>query len=204
MPDTFSADELLDFLTHASERGLIPVSTARAIAVAARNVLAVLTDEERQAVPVADIDAVIRRFVSKRARDLTPDSLKEYGQRVKRAVALYTQWRDDPADFSVKVRSTAAARKRARPAAPTDDVVSPAALASSTPSRSTAGDGMASAYVGTGVGYETKFPVRPGHLVTLGNVPHDLSAAEARRFARFVEQLSAEAPDGAAGHGRPA
>ena len=48
MANAYSLEDLLEFLDHASDRGLIPTATARALAVAARNVMGVLTDEERR------------------------------------------------------------------------------------------------------------------------------------------------------------
>jgi hypothetical protein len=69
-------DNLLEFLDHAGERGLMPAATARALGVATRNVLAVLTDQEKADLRNQDLDAVIKRFNNKRARDFNPSSLK--------------------------------------------------------------------------------------------------------------------------------
>lgn len=38
--------------------------------------------------------------------------------------------------------------------------------------------------------YQTAFPVRPGHVVTVSNIPLDLSAAEAERLAQFIRLLA--------------
>ncbi len=112
MANSHSLNDLLAFLAHASERGLMPAATAQALAVACRNVFGVLSDEEREHLPLDDLDGIITRFSNKRAKDFNPSSLKTYGLRVRRAVEQLLRWEASPADFSVKTRSTSAARAR--------------------------------------------------------------------------------------------
>jgi hypothetical protein len=45
MENAYSVDDLLEFLDHAGDRGLMPAATAQALAVASRNVLGILGDE---------------------------------------------------------------------------------------------------------------------------------------------------------------
>jgi len=179
MPGDHSADDLIDFLTHAGERGLMPAATAQALAVATRNVFSVLDESERAALPLEDMDGVIRRFNNKRARDFNPTSLKEYGRRVRRAVEIYLGWKNDPANFSVKTRVTSSGR--------TDRPHGRQGESSSVrePTDNVQWSSMASAS-----GYQTAFPVRPGHVVAISNIPHDLSAAEAERLASFIRLLA--------------
>jgi len=185
MPSGPSVDDLVEFLNHAGERGLMPAATAQALAVATRNVFSVLDDSERASLPLDDIDGVIRRFNNKRAREFNPASLKEYARRVKRAIEMYLRWRDDPANFSVKTRATNAGKKKG----PNEKQVE-RTLAKPLPeepdlplmSRST--------------GYQTAFPVRAGQVVTVSNIPYDLSTAEAERLAHFIQLLApAQSPE---------
>ena len=172
-------EDLLDFLDHAGDRGLMPAATARALAVASRNVLGVLTEEERRDLSTQPIDSVVKRFNNKRARDFNPSSLKEYGRRVNRAVELYLTWRDDPANFSVKTRTTGNARRREK------SIEEPAGQFTS----------EGSEFGGQrGDTYQTALPVRPGVVIRLLNVPHDLSKAEADRLADFVKMLAVDGP----------
>lgn len=94
-------------------------------------------------------------------REFSPDTLKEYDRRVRRAVSMYTSWRDDPANFKAKTRATSVSRKDEESA------------------------------VGStgGSGYGTAVPLRPGHVVTISNIPEDLTSAEAERLAQFVRML---------------
>lgn len=179
MANSHSVEDLIDFLNHASERGLMPAATAQALAVATRNVFSVLEESERANLPIEDIESVIRRFNNKRARDFNPASLKEYGRRVKRAIEMYLRWREDPANFSVKSRATNPGKKRERPSSKQLDQLGPPPPDDSLPHMTS-----------TPGGYQTAFPVRPGQVVTLSNIPHDLSVAEAERLAGFIRLLA--------------
>ena len=181
MPDVHTLDDLIDFLAHAAERGLMPAATAQSLAVATRNVFAVLDEKERAQLPLDDIDGVIRRFNNKRARDFNPASLKEYGRRVKRAVDLYVRWRADPSNFSVKTRNTSAGRRKDRGV--------PARAMEGPSNTAQLDESDLPAPIGPG-GYHTNFPVRPGQVVTVSNIPHDLSKAEAERLAHFIRLLA--------------
>jgi hypothetical protein len=178
MATAYSADDLIEFLDHAADKGLMPAATAQALAVASRNVLGVLTDQERKDLTSLELDSVIRRFTNKRAKDFNPASLKEYGRRVHRAVELFLRWRSDPANFTVKTRATNSSRKKDK----SGEVVELQASSSAI--------GSTANRLGT---YSTSVPVRPGIVVTLSNVPYDLSAADAERLAAFVRMLAVEA-----------
>jgi hypothetical protein len=184
MATDYSGEDLLEFLNHAAERGLMPAATARALAVATRRVLESLTDQERADVRQLDLGVVIKRFVNKRAKDFNPSSLREYGRRFQRAVDLFRQWRENPATFSVRTRATAPARKRAKGAT---------SVSSELPSlgdfqTATAVPGPTSGV--TPSGYQSSFPIRPGTVVTIVNIPPDLSKTEAERLAQFVRMLA--------------
>ncbi len=176
MANAYSVEDLLEFLDHASDRGLMPAATAQALAVASRNVMGVLGEQERTDLRSQNLDAIIKRFNNKRAKDFTPSSLKEYGRRVHRAVALFLQWREDPANFTVKTRTTGTARKRDQGGEAADGGDNHFADVTA-PTRST---------------YSSSVPVRPGVVVTLTNLPHDLSKAEAERLAAFIRMLAVD------------
>ena len=98
-----------------------------------------------------------QRFNNKRAKDFNPSSLKEYRRRVRRAVELYPNWRADPANFTVKTRTTTSSRKKGKAAEITDPDDTPSTFEPTTADRP-----------GT---YHSSLPVRPGVVVTLANVP---------------------------------
>ena len=188
MQTSHSLQDVVDFLNHTDSRGLMPTATAQALAVAVRNVFSVLDVAEQSSLPLDDIDGVIRRFENKRARDFSPSSLKEYGRRVHRAVALYEQWKKEPAGFSVKTRSTNSKSKGSRSTTSTrsagkvvnsderEPATAPVLAQSPTP-------------LNPGQGYSSSFPVRSGHVVTISNIPPDMTSNEAERLAQFVRML---------------
>ena len=174
MANAYSADDLLGFLDHAGDKGLMAAASAQALAVATRNVLGVLSDDEKADLSQLELDAVIKRFTNKRAKDFNPTSLKEYGRRIKRAVELYLAWREDPANFTIRTRATGAPRKKG------SGNGDPA-------TRDVPMDQMPDEIAGT---YRSSVPVRPGLVVTLVNIPNDLTSAEAERIAGFVRLLA--------------
>lgn len=176
MTNAYKADDLLEFLDHAGDRGLMPAATSQALAVATRNVLGILTETEKKDLSQLDYEAVIKRFSNKRAKEFNASSLKEYGRRVRRAVELFLNWREDPANFTIKTRNTSVSRKKEKVAETTEP-------AASVPQDAPFPDTVA----GT---YRSSLPVRPGLVVTLVNVPYDLTSAEAERLANFVKMLA--------------
>ncbi|MHB1942698.1 MAG: hypothetical protein ACYCP0_06550 [Acidiferrobacteraceae bacterium] len=176
MANSYSADDLLKFLDHAVDKGLMPAATVQALAVATRNVLGVLAEAEKADLSELDLDAAIRRFNNKRAGDFSPASLKEYGRRIRRAVELFLSWREDPANFTIKTRTTTAPRKREKGSGNGEPVA-----------RGTPTEQVPDEVAGT---YRSAVPVRPGLVVTLLNIPYDLTGAEAERIAGFVRMLA--------------
>ena len=180
MNNTYSLEALLGFLHHASQRGLMPTATATALTVAARSVLDVLDAKEKNDLRTADLERAIKRFNAKRGNDFNPASLKEYGQRTRRAVEHFLRWQDDPANFSVKTRVT---KKQMREQGAEQKVN---ALLEGIQAR------REGERTGSGRSYDTSVPIRPGIVVELCNIPYDLTNAEAERLAQFVRMLVVE------------
>lgn len=180
MAKGYSVDDLLNFLAHATDRGLLPTATATALGVATRSVLGVLDGPEREDVRALELDGVVKRFTNKRAGDFNPSSLKEYGRRVRRAIDLFLRWRGDPANFTVKTRETSATRRKHRP------------RRTETVTRTADQNGESVTIPRDDGGYQSSFPIRPGIVVTLVNIPGDLTLAEAERLAKFVRMLAVE------------
>lgn len=170
-------DDLLDFLNHIGDKGLVPAATAQALAVATRKVFGVLEEKEQENLADLNLDAIIKRFNNKRARDFSPASLKEYGRRVLRAIELFEQWKDNPVNFSIETRAPRRSKKETvnlQRSKETNEGPIPDVLQNST-------------RPGT---FHSSFPVGAGRVITLTNIPEDLTSAEAERLAQFVRMLS--------------
>ena len=178
MANPYSVDDLLEFLDHTGSRGLMPAATSTALAVATRNVMGVLSDQEKLDLGSQDLDSVIKRFNNKRAKDFSPSSLKEYGRRVHRAVDLFLKWREDPSNFTVKTRATTGSRRKDKNEE--TEAEQEAELHSGANGPSSPGT------------YQSAVPIRTGVVVTIANIPYDLSKAEAERVANFVKMLAIE------------
>lgn len=183
MQNGYSVEDLLAFLSHAADRGLVPAATAQALAVASRNILGMLDEKEQADLREVNLDDATRRFVNKRAKDFSPSSLKEYGNRVQRAVTIFLRWREDPANFSVKTRATKASGKQAKKG-------TPSAAMEQTPQGRSSEEEPVSSFRGDAGGYRTSLPVRPGVVVTIANLPDDLTKAEAERLSTFIKMLA--------------
>ncbi|MEQ1605108.1 MAG: hypothetical protein ABL999_09580 [Pyrinomonadaceae bacterium] len=184
MTNSYSMDDLLDFLSHAGKKGMMPAATSRALAVAARNVFGVLDAEEQENISGLGLETVIKRFNNKRAKDFNPGSLKAYGQRVQRAVELYEQWMDNPADFSVKTRNSGTSRKPIKTKQTenrNEDIPMTTAVTTMNP--------IPPNRQGT---YQSSFPVGPGRVITVSSIPEDLTSLEAEKLAQFVRMLAVE------------
>ena len=180
MSNAYSVAELLEFLEHAGDKGLMPPATATALAVACRNVFGVLSEEEKQDVGRMDLNAVVKRFQNRRAKDFGGPTLKEYGRRVHRAVNLFLSWREDPANFQAPTRATSAGKRRTNSESEieTEPVAKPVT-------------GVLHEAPGS---YQTAVPLGRDRIVTLLNVPTDLTVAEADRLSRFVKMLAVDSP----------
>jgi hypothetical protein len=182
MTNQYSLDDLIDFLDHTRKKGLMPAATAQALAVASRNVIGVLDNEEQENIAGIDIDATIKRFNNKRAKDFTPESLKVYGSRVRRAIELFEQWKTNPAEFSVKTRNSSPRRTLTK--------LRQNFVENEEPSVSPLDLQIPTSRPGT---FQSSCPVGPGRVITLSNIPEDLTSNEAGKLANFVKMLAVDA-----------
>jgi hypothetical protein len=171
---------------------MLPPATAGALAVACRTVFELLESAEAADLRAVDLEKLIRRFENKRARDFNPSSLKEYGRRVRRAWALFSEWKESPADFAPKTRAAAVKKAEGRatrrgaegaPAASPSAVVPMPAVNLTATSPALDVEGV----------YSTAFPVRRGHVVTISNLPADLTVEEAERLSTFLRLMASDA-----------
>jgi hypothetical protein len=186
MSTDFGADAVREFLMHAGERGLLPTATASALAVGCRTVFELLSAEEAADLRAVDLHAVADRFAEQRATDFSPGTIKEYVRRVHRAWELFAAWKADPAHFSTARRATVAQIRRSVLSVVGGDTADDAG---SLPRKSS--EHSAVLHESWRHTYDSTIPIRAGHLVTVANIPTDLTVEEAERLGSFVRLLAA-------------
>src|SRR5438105_14139014 len=92
---------LIEFLSFASEKGMVNGNTAGALRAACREVLAAVEPDGWEAVDLRTIDAedFATRFERLRAGKLKPESLLVYKSRFRNALAMYMQYLESPSSW---------------------------------------------------------------------------------------------------------
>jgi hypothetical protein len=193
--------DLLAFLDRIGNHGEINPATARALQAAVRLVLSVDPDPEGVDVRGIDVNNMLERFENLNRARLRDDSLRAYRSRFRRAVAMYIAWLDKDSGWKSAGKSLKKAtnggtrrpgrvRRSSRPAEPEESTQSSevnTVAAAEAVLRSTAATRV--------IAYDV--PIRPNLLVRI-SLPIDLTAAEARRAARFIESLAFDETTGGA------
>jgi hypothetical protein len=174
---------LVDFLSFASEKGMLNGNTAGGLRAACREVLASVEPEGWESVDLRTIDVedFATRFERLRAGKLKPESLLVYKSRFRSAIQMYLQYLENPSSWKYKPERPAAARKRS--------TSPPAAFA-----RIDAGlvEALPGETRGRASTIEYPFPLRQGMVVKL-HLPADLTRPEAKRLAAFIDALAVDA-----------
>ena len=175
---TGTGQGLIDFLSYATDKGLLNKNTAGALRAASRELLSVENvDLASIDVRQVDVDQLARRFRNLRAHKFAPQSLETYQSRFRKAVEMYLRFLDNPAGWRPEIRSRATPaqdRSTARPAnggTPGSTLPPPAS------------SGM----------IQYPFPIRDGVIASL-TLPTNLRKTEAKRLASFLESLAVDEP----------
>lgn len=106
---------------------------------------------------------------------------------------LFADWRASPANFTVKTRATAARGATTSAGRANATVLRPAAAQGAATGESGNGEPDPGEFpTAAGTGYRSAFPIRPGLVVGISNIPSDLTKAEAERLAQFITMLAVE------------
>jgi hypothetical protein len=186
-----TSEGLQEFLSWAGGRGEINPSTASALSVAVRQVLAVEPDPDRVDVREINIEDVLDRFETLNRTGYSTQSMQVYKSRFRRAVSMYTAWLDKRPDWKSggRPRATKAAAAGSsstnskRTGAKTTRSRAAAAPVAAVPHR----DSEPTSDVTPMVPYD--LPLRPGLRVRLV-LPEALTKADATRIAAFVNSLA--------------
>lgn len=178
MTRSASRDDFIQFLDWVADKGLVPTNTASSRKSTASKVLTILSDEEATDVLAVDVEDVMRRFQNKNSSTYGPESIRTYQSRLKSSLEDFRSYCENPIGFrpigrsQTKPKTSSERGPRTKPIATSAiSFAQPAGHAVSPPSA-----------------FANVLPVmiRPDVTVQIGNLPHDLTEAEARRIANIV------------------
>jgi hypothetical protein len=178
--------EFLEFLDWLGTKGLLPTNTAHARKAVANKVLEALDPSELEDITALDIDQVMLRFTNKFGKRYTPASLRTYRSRFETSISDFASYCENPVGFKLsgRVRPTAQTieklengeikkrliRKRPAPANPT--------TLETTDSARTSPSSV------------VPIQIRENLTISVGPIPFDFTAAEAKRVANVILALA--------------
>ena len=176
---------LIEFLNFAAGRGLMNVNTAGGLRAACSDVLNAVQGEgwEDLDLRTVDFDDFATRFERLRTGKLKPDSIVVYKSRFRNAVLMYFAYLEDPSGWRYKPERRASARTKVT--APRFAEADPKTTASERPAAEASSGGPRASTI------DYPFPLRPGLVVTL-RLPVDLTKAESKRLAGFIDSLAVD------------
>lgn len=186
-----SADKLLEFLRTVERKGWLNRASARAMLSACQQVSGSLDPNERLDVGVIDIEGAVQRFAN-RNPDVAPNSLRDYRSRATKSVRLYWEWRKNPTGWKPPGSSGIARRQGAsRPGYVRGKPRTPKDLSPEIGGETNLGTDTLSER-----GLTFPFPLRPNVIISIGNIPPDLSVSECERIASFLKAVAVDRHEG--------
>lgn len=183
-----SQADFLEFLDWLGAKGLLPANTAHARKAVANKVLAALEPEELSDITAIDIDDVMVRFTNKFGKRYTLESLRTYRSRFESSLADFREYCENPVGFRPPSRVRNASQgseakegqpkkfviHRRPPPKPDSSSAAAAPVVQSRPSPSSV----------------VPVQIRENLTISIGPIPFDFSAAEARRVANVILALA--------------
>jgi hypothetical protein len=166
----------VDHWNWAAEKGILNSNTAGALRAACTKVLEIEDNWEAQDVTTLDIDSLLRRFQTLKAKEYKPESLREYDRRFRKAYAAFLEYVESPQTWKMNQQE----RPARAPKAEVKRIDTPA------------NGGSTLNPLPQSVGFmEYPFPLREGRIVKM-SLPTDLKASEVKRLSAFLTTLVLE------------
>lgn len=186
----YSSVSLMQFLDYAADKGLMNKETARSKKVSVSAILEILDENEKSDVRELDVDDIIQRFANLEGQKFTPSSLSVYKSRFNSSIRDFVRYRDNPLSYTAaksKPKKLKLKKKK-------DKSTSTATSSVTTPhpqQRTITNSGINNSTAAF-ESHVFPIPIRDGLTVRIAGLPHDLSAAEAKRIAAVVTALAIE------------
>ena len=175
---------VMEFLDHVRSKGLMSSNAARSLKYACGAVFSILDDDED--IFAIDLDALCDRFENLKGMEVTPNTMRAYRQRVKRAVSDFRRYKDDPSHWKPSGgRLLSKSTKKTRDHKPDihAEPATPEALTGLNHELTTVDDIV------------HHFPLRRDVIVQITGIPFDVTRAEMGRMNAFLSNLVAVSED---------
>jgi hypothetical protein len=200
--ETLVKSDLVQFVDMMTAKGWVNANTGAGYKAALSKILAdVPSDEDVRKI---DVKTALLRYNNLHPGELSPPSLKAYGQRVEQAIGHFVSWKTDPTAFKPPQRSVTSAGAEKSESGKTKG----SNRAGSVPAMDATAAGaatsnsdhvMATATVRPVFGTATEtnlalpFPLRPNYLAQIV-IPRDMTTDEADRLCAFIKTLAQVKP----------
>ena len=179
-----SKGDLLEFLDHAGNRGLMTKVSAQSLKSACATVFSILDEDEPEDVFSIDLDGLFARYDNIKGMEVSPNTLRAYHQRVRQAVSDFQRYKANPSQWkpSGGQRSNSGG-KRSSKSATANQKEGDQHSQTNQPVR-----GPVSADEIT-----HQFPLRRDVIVNISGIPFDVTRSEMARMTAYLSNLVAEA-----------
>lgn len=178
--------EFLEFLDWLGAKGLLPANTAHARKAVANKVLAALEPSELVDVTALDIDQVMLRFTNKFGKRYTLGSLRTYRSRFETSISDFASYCENPVGFKLSGRTRAAAQPSEKP----EGVLAKKPSIRKRPSPASASTADVAEVPRVSPSSVVPIQVRENLTISIGPIPFDFTAAEAKRVANVILALA--------------
>lgn len=173
-----SREDLFSFLDYLAAKGLIPAATARARKASAKQVLAMLDENEARDVLALDLDLLMHRFSTKHGQQYTPSSVRDYGSRLRSSIEDFRSYTENPLGFRMPGRTRQkpaenSGRQMAKKPSLNHESSTPSGPSTAVPSSGPQANIL-------------PIQLRADLIVQVAGLPFDLTTAEAKKIANII------------------
>ena len=180
-----SKDELLKFLDHAGNHGLMTKNSAQSLKSACTAVFAILGEDDPEDILALDLDDLFRRYENIKGMDVSPRTLRAYRQRVKQAISNFERYKANPSQWKPAGGQRSSSTGKRAPRTQTNnqeyEVDQQARIASPVLTASSADE------------ITHQFPLRRDAIVRISGIPFDVTRSEMARMNAYLSNLVADA-----------
>ena len=175
---------LMEFLDSVRNKGLMSQNAANSMKYACGTVFSILDDNED--IFAIDLDALCDRFENLKGMEVTPNTMRAYRQRAKRAVSDFRRYKDDPSHWKPSGgRLVSTSNKKSRNSKPNAHAEpTPAQALTAIKNEPTTVDDIVH-----------RFPLRRAVIVQITGIPFDVTRSEMGRMNAFLSNLVAVSAD---------